>query len=60
MPVTVKEIIINTTIEGSDNNDSNKNKTEISSASLSKLEREIIIREAVKRALEELDHKLGR
>ena len=60
MPVTVKEIIINTTIEGSDNNDPNKNKTEISSASLSKLEREIIIREAVKRALEELDHKLGR
>jgi hypothetical protein len=60
MPVTVKEIIINTTIEGSDKNDSNKNKTEISSASLSKLEREIIIREAVKRALEELDHKLGR
>ena len=39
MPVTVKEIIINTTIEGSDKNDSNKNKTEISSASLSKLER---------------------
>lgn len=60
MPVTVKEIIINTTIEGSDKNDSNKNKTENSSASLSKLEREIIIREAVKRALEELDHKLGR
>lgn len=61
MPVNVKELVIEANLKGG----STGAKTEKPAASgggggLSKLDREVIIREAVRRVMEELSYKFGR
>lgn len=59
MPVNVKELVITTNISG---NSSGVNKVQQTapSASMTKADLEVIIKEAVKRVMEEIAYKKGR
>lgn len=64
MPVTVRELQINTTVSGStssgNNTNANNNGGGGGGGGLSKADKEIIIREAIRRVMEELEYKFGR
>ncbi len=59
MPVTVKELNISTNVSGSSSGTKTE-KTVAAGGGLGKLDKEIIIREAVRRVMEELSYKMGR
>lgn len=59
MPVTVKELNISTNVSGSSSGTKTE-KTVAVGGGLGKLDKEIIIREAVRRVMEELSYKMGR
>ncbi len=60
MPVTVKELKINTTVSGSTAGSNAKPVAGGGGGGLSKLDKELIIREALRRMMEELEYKFGR
>ena len=59
MPVTVKELNISTTVSGNSSTTNNK-PASASGGGVGKLDKEVIIREAVRRVMEELSYKMGR
>jgi hypothetical protein len=59
MPVTVKELNISANVSGSSSGTKSE-KQVASGGGLGKLDKEIIIREAVRRVMEELSYKTGR
>jgi hypothetical protein len=59
MPVTVKDLVITTNITGS-SNEIKKNQQTPATAPMTKNDLELIIKEAVRRVMEELAYKNGR
>jgi hypothetical protein len=59
MPITVKELIISANVSANSGNNSTKPKV-ASGGGMGKLDKEVIIREAVRRVMEELSYKTGR
>ncbi len=60
MPVNVRELILNMEVRGNQNNNTTPPKVVAGGGGLGKFDKEIIIREAVRRAMEELEYKLNR
>ena len=58
MPVTVKELNISTSVSANSTN--NKPAAGGGGGGIGKLDKEVIIREAVRRVMEELSYKTGR
>ena len=58
MPITVKELIISANLSASSTN--NKPAAGGGGGGIGKLDKEVIIREAVRRVMEELSYKTGR
>lgn len=56
MPITVKELNISTSVSANGTN----NKPAAGGGGIGKLDKEVIIREAVRRVMEELSYKTGR
>jgi hypothetical protein len=59
MPVTVKELNITANVSGSSSGSSSK-KAVAGGGGMGKLDKEVIIKEAVRRVMEELSYKMGR
>jgi hypothetical protein len=60
MPITVKELNISTTVNGNSTSGNNKPAAGTGGGGGGKLDKEVIIREAVRRVMEELSYKMGR
>lgn len=60
MPITVKELNISTTVSGKSTSGNNKPAAGSGGGGVGKLDKEVIIREAVRRVMEELSYKTGR
>lgn len=60
MPVNVRELILNLEVKSKQNNNATPPKVVAGGGGLGKFDKEIIIREAVRRAMEEMEYKLGR
>jgi hypothetical protein len=60
MPVNVRELILNLEVKGKQNNNATPPKVVAGGGGLGKFDKEIIIREAVRRAMEEMEYRLGR
>lgn len=58
MPITVKELNISANVSGNSTN--NKPAAGGGGGGIGKLDKEVIIREAVRRVMEELSYKTGR
>jgi hypothetical protein len=58
MPITVKELNISANVSG--NSGTTSSKPAAGGGGMGKLDKEIIIREAVRRVMEELSYKMGR
>jgi hypothetical protein len=58
MPITVKELIISASVSANSTN--NKPASGGGGGGIGKLDKEVIIREAVRRVMEELSYKTGR
>jgi len=59
MPITVKELNISTTVNSNSTSGNNK-PAGTGGGGVGKLDKEVIIREAVRRVMEELSYKMGR
>lgn len=59
MPVTVKELNITANVSGTSSGSSSK-KAVAGGGGMGKLDKEVIIKEAVRRVMEELSYKMGR
>ena len=57
MPITVKELNISASVSG---NSTNNKPAAGGGGGIGKLDKEVIIREAVRRVMEELSYKMGR
>ncbi len=60
MAVTIKELNITANVSGSSGTGNEKQVATGGGGGLSKLDKEVIIREAVRRAMEEISYKFGR
>lgn len=61
MPVNVKELILKFDVKGSSNSGKDAKPAPVGNGSaMSKNDKEVIIREAIRRVMEELEYKFGR
>lgn len=60
MPVTVKELILKFDVKGNSSPGKEQKAPVGGGGGLSKLDKEVIIREAIRRVMEELEYKFGR
>jgi hypothetical protein len=60
MPITVKELIISANVSANSGSNNNTKPKVASGGAMGKLDKEVIIREAVRRVMEELSYKTGR